>query len=92
MQMCEVEGLEFGWYNHSETEGKCVDCWVKESCEATKLKKEIAIMSIESIMFLENPNIQPLIGMGEYARRYDQKVERLVKLIQCDAIEETKRC
>jgi len=79
-QICEV-GLEFGWFNHPGAEGKCETCWVKEGCETKKLKTDIALMHIHSRIFLKDPNIRPLIGIGEYTRRYEEKNFRLEQLL-----------
>lgn len=81
MQICEA-GLEFGWFNHSEAEDKCENCWVKEACEAFKLKRDIAFMELESKIFLHNSNIQPLMGITEYVKRYESKKERLNELLE----------
>jgi len=81
MEICEG-GLEFGWFGHSEAGGKCETCWVKEACEAQKLRKDIALMHIHSQIFLKNSNIQPLMGLAEYAKRYDDLKRRYNEMLQ----------
>jgi len=81
-EQCPAPGGMIGDYMGTDIHESCAVCNKKRPCEIEKLKTDIATMKLEGNTALRDPNTTPLMGLGKYARLYDEKKVRLEELME----------